>query len=463
MLVASGLILAVLFLVFGLDDLLIDLIALRYRLRPRQIKAWEWQRILLKKERCLALVIPAWMEGEIIETMIRGNLSRIQYANYHIFVGIYPNDLLSLEKLEILSRRYPNVHAVISSKPGPTSKGQILNEVFRQAIKREQDLGVRFEGFLMQDAEDAIHPMSLKLVNDRLNRSEYVQIPVFSLPLGARQLVAGTYIDEFSEVHTKDLLVRAFLRAGVPSAGVGTALSRRLVMDLQILQAGDVLNERSLTEDYELGLKTSLLGYRQEFACRYYEHDGVREYIATREYFPKSLMRTIRQKTRWNLGIILQGWANLGWFGGFWQRYFLFRDRKGLVAHPLAMLGYAWTAFFLLSGLHGPSIPGALRAALALNLLFAVNRLVQKLVCVSRVYPPRTLLAYPLRWPLSNLINAAALARAVAQEIRARVTTRTHTWSKTEHEVPEILTHVFEPVIPGLPLAKSDAELKEAN
>jgi len=76
---------------------------------------------------------------------------------------------------------------------------------------------VKFDAFLMHDAEDVIHPLSLKLANHLLDRFDFIQIPVFSLHCSFRQLVAGTYIDEFAEAHTKELLVRAKLGAAVPS------------------------------------------------------------------------------------------------------------------------------------------------------------------------------------------------------------------------------------------------------
>jgi adsorption protein B len=79
--------------------------------------------------------------------------------------------------------------------------------------------------------------MALFLMNDRLSTHHYVQIPVFSLPLKWSHLVAGTYIDEFAEAHTKDVLVRARLGAPLPSAGVGTALRKDLV---HWLLCGDV-------------------------------------------------------------------------------------------------------------------------------------------------------------------------------------------------------------------------------
>jgi len=201
---------------------------------------------------------------------------------------------------------------------------------------------VKFDAFLMHDAEDVIHPLSLKLANHLLDRFDFIQIPVFSLHCSFRQLVAGTYIDEFAEAHTKELLVRAKLGAAVPSAGVGTALSRSLVERLRRENGGQVFSESSLTEDYELGIRAHRMAAAAHFACVWCRdaQSGRRDFVATREYFPKTFRRSIRQKTRWVTGIAFQGSRSLRWPGGWANRYFLARDRKAPLMNLATLLGY---------------------------------------------------------------------------------------------------------------------------
>jgi adsorption protein B len=235
-------------------------------------------------------------------------------------------------------------------------------------------------------------------VNGELNQYDFVQIPVFSLPVSCFSLVAGIYIDEFAESHTKSVLVRNRLGAPIPSAGVGTAVSRKLVQECMKRQEGDLLNTKSLTEDYELGLSTESLGVKSKFSCYFYmKPDLKREYIATREYFPKSFKTSVRQKSRWTLGIAFQGFENLGWSGSPIHRYFLFRDRKGPFCNALVMLSatlLVYAAFrmifegdTLVPGTLTPSISIAqIQPLIGTNLFFMTNRLLQRAWSVQLVY-----------------------------------------------------------------------------
>ena len=419
------------FLVAGLDDLFIDLNALLRRLGPQKVNAGglkEWTEI---KPRKIAIIVPAWDESSVIGRMLVGNLARIQYPadSYGFYVGVYPNDQASIDAVQRVAESNPNVMAVVSPVPGPTSKGQILNHVTRCLMDGISGCASDWDAILLHDAEDLIHPVSLWLLNERLQHNHYVQIPVFSLPLAWHQLVAGTYIDEFAESHTKDVLVRSRLGAPLPSAGVGTALRRDLVE--MLLNQGELLNEKSLTEDYELGVRVGLAGFKQDFAARYLVDDvGTRDYIATREFFPKGFFRSIRQKTRWTMGITIQGWRNLRWPGNFRDRYFFFRDRKGLVTNPATVIGYvAAPAAWHIDPMNRP--------LLITVSLFAVNRILQRFFCVLRVYGAATAFMCVLRWPVACIINAAATFRAIKQHTESSRSGRAVRWVKTEHDLPE--------------------------
>ncbi|NDE15472.1 glycosyl transferase family protein [bacterium] len=418
------------FVLSGLDDIFIDLNAVLRRLGPRKICDERLRALREMPPRKIAIIIPAWDESSVIGRMLAGNLARIDYPreSYAFYVGVYPNDPATIQAVQRVAASHGNVHAVASPLPGPTSKGQILNHVTRFLMDAARDGTAEWDAILLHDAEDLIHPLSLWLINDRLRENHYVQIPVFSLPLAWNQLVAGTYIDEFAESHTKDVLVRSRLGAPLPSAGVGTALRRDLVENLP---RGELLNEKSLTEDYELGVRVGLAGFKQEFAaCFVMDGTGRRDYIATREFFPKGFYRSIRQKTRWTMGITIQGWRNLRWPGNLRDRYFLFRDRKGIVTNPATVVGYL-------------VIPGSWhldpsnRPLLVGISLLAVNRMFQRFLCVLRVYGPTTALMCLPRWPVACIINAAATFRAMKQHIESQWSGKAVRWVKTEHDLPE--------------------------
>lgn len=436
--------LGVLYLVAGCDDLFVDLVAWKRRLKPTQFSDEEFARIKARDEKNIAIMVPAWDEGSIIDRMIVGNLERLKYSNFHFFVGVYPNDPVTVNKVQDLEKRYPNVHGVVNLRNGPSSKGQILNQVVRHILDFEREEELQFDAFLMQDAEDLIHPQVLSLVNEELEKYDFIQVPVFSLEVKPHQLVAGTYMDEFAESHTKDILVREALGAAVPSAGVGTALSRSLVEGMMI--RGGLFNEGSLTEDYELGLRAHALGYRPHIACNQFRNaEGHWEFVATREFFPKRFTRSIRQKTRWTTGIALQGWRNLGWVGSKANRYFLMRDRKGVVTNIATFFGYVTGGFTLAysqwidpSALQSFTEMSGVQVLFIGNLALMSNRMGQRIRCTYRVYGWKGVGTLPVRWPVAITVNAFAGLRAVKTDTMARFTNATLTWSKTEHELPEL-------------------------
>jgi bacteriophage N4 adsorption protein B len=443
---------SILYVLFGVDDFLIDIVAWAAGLGPQRISEDALKQLVQSPQKRIAIVIPAWKEGQVLGRMLLGNSKRIEYSNYFFFVGVYPNDPDTVEEAAKAKRWLGNLVPVVNSKPGPTSKGQMLNEVIQHLFEFEKQEGLTFDAILMQDSEDVIHPMSLFVVNDALDRYSFVQTPVFSLDVNRGQFVASTYMDEFAEYHTKDILVREHMGAAIPSAGVGTALSRALLTDL-LSTRGSVFNEKCLTEDYELGVNVHASKHRPHFACLYYKDavSGRREYIATREYFPKSFMRSVRQKTRWSLGICLQSWRNLGWVGNFSNKYFLYRDRKGIFTNAMVVLGYLLFIACIFDSQTFIEIRNHvwLQGLLLANLTLMGNRCFQRMFCVQRVFGIPASLPVPLTWPVASLINAAASLSAVNKDIVARITKTATAWTKTEHELPDFFGEPANDAQPG--------------
>src|SRR5690606_32441946 len=72
--------------------------------------------------------------------------------------------------------------------------------------------------------------------------------------------------------------------------------------------------------------------------------------------FPRSFAAAVRQRTRWVMGISLQGWERHGWRAPARQWYWLWRDRKGLLGNlltPLMNVLLFWGAAEWLWGLSG--------------------------------------------------------------------------------------------------------------
>ncbi|WP_437561372.1 glycosyl transferase family protein [Sorangium sp. So ce542] len=438
-----------------LDELFVDVNYLARGMHRRAQRAVPLEALRSVEQKRVAILVPAWHEAEVIEEMLDHNLSTLDYDrdSYHIFCGTYSNDPETQARVDAVARRAPNIHKVVVPHDGPTSKADCLNWVYQGVILEEQRGGRRFDILLMHDAEDLIHPLSLRLYSLLIPGYDFVQTPVFSLRIPLRALVSGTYIDEFAEHHLKEMLVRQAIGGLVPSAGVGSAFARDAFEDIAVSHAQRAFNTESVTEDYELGLKFRLAGKKVCFACRTVGGDdpaaaGGEEYIATREFFPDGFSASIRQRSRWILGITLQTWEQLGWRGPLPVLYCLFRDRKALVTNLLLVLAYALAAYAAVrssvalataaSWSFAQICPegSALQWILWFNLAMLVWRAWMKGWLVFRLYGAgHALLSFP-RMAVGNVISVAAMGRAVVQYVNHRITGKPLRWLKTAHVFP---------------------------
>jgi adsorption protein B len=328
-------------LVSGLDDLFIFVVWAAGLARGGHT---EWEAALrpCAEVRRIAIFIPLWHEAAVIAKMLEHNLAAIRYRNYDVFVGAYPNDEPTLEAVRGVAARFENVHLCVCPHDGPTSKADCLNWVYQHMLLMEEQTGARFEVVVSHDAEDIIHPGELSWYNGLIGRYGMIQTPVLALETPWQEWVHGLYCDDFAEAHTKDLPVRALLGGFIPSAGVGTAYSRTALEKLAESDANRVFEPECLTEDYENGMRLSLLGERQLFLPVRIE-DGLP--MATREYFPRTFRAAFRQRTRWVTGIALQSWERHGWGRDPKQWYWIWRDRKSLVGNPLGLYANLLCAF----------------------------------------------------------------------------------------------------------------------
>jgi len=418
----------------GLDDLAVDLL-------------WWWQTIFHPQnppspedlahtpENHIAIFVPLWHEHQVIEQMLSHNLATVQYASYMIFVGVYPNDQLTIDAVTRAANRLPNVRISFVPHPGPTCKADCLNWIYQQLLVEEETRGVRYETIITHDAEDMIHPHSLRWINYyRTIDYDFVQIPVLALKTPILAFTHGIYCDEFAETHTRDLTVRSGLRVFVPSAGVGTGYSRRALEALAEKDGNQIFIPGCLTEDYENGLRLHQLGFRQKFVPIMRGSDGT--FVATREFFPQKFWNSVRQRTRWVTGIALQSWERNGWHGSWRTRYWFWRDRKGLIGGPLGMLT---TLMYLAACILRPDwaqVPHFVQIMIAVNTALGIYRIAFRMGCVMRVYGGGMAVMAPLRISWSNWINGLATIRAVAYYLAARLQGQPLPWTKTTHEYP---------------------------
>ncbi|HAZ14547.1 MAG: hypothetical protein A2X86_15560 [Bdellovibrionales bacterium GWA2_49_15] len=439
----------VIFFVLGMEGVIIDLIYWFKRLGPLVLTPAQfalWKKLPQKR---MAIMVACWHEEDVIEAMVTGNLSNVEYKNYDFFLGVYPNDTGTLEIVQRLAATYPNVNCVVNALSGPTCKGQMINEMVKE-ICRRNDAGNAYDVVMYHDSEDAIHPLSLYAVNKILETKDFVQIPVFSFPLPMSKLVGGTYMDEFAESHLKELLVREACGSSIPSAGVGTAFTMKFLKAFREQHDGQLFNPKSLTEDYELGIRCHRMKFGQTLASICIQDGKRREYISTREFFPQEFAAAVRQKSRWNLGIIFQGYLNLGWDKNFIDNYFLYRDRIGLISTPLAfwsgvlfiyallrhLVGVDFLNIAIARGVFPASMSNLLWFVLLTNMLFMMNRILHRAYFCTTLYGLKHGLMSPVRLVVGNVVNYLALYKGTKQFITSKLTGQAPKWLKTAHVAP---------------------------
>lgn len=417
----------------SLDDAFIDLLALS--IGQDSYRAKSHGSVTVPKT---AVFIANWDEAEIIGRMVEGNLSRIDNPDVVIYLGVYPNDEGTLRVAQEVAAKYPDrVKVIVNSLNGPTSKGQMLNEMFEQVFSRDDapELAV------LHDSEDVIDPRSFAIYARFAIRYDFIQVPVFSLHRGRHDLVASTYMDEFAERHTREMIVRNALGAAIPSAGVGTCLTRELVRYF-LDTYGRVLMPSTVTEDYILGVEVKRAGFRSIFAAVLTDADEGYDYIATREFFPQKLAAAIKQRTRWIYGNSFEGAAKLGWQASAWDIYFLFRDRKGAIANflPAASL-ILWTLVFI-DVVEVDTMTEGMATTFAVSMFFnvamSIVRYVTRVVANYQVYGTTDWIGIALRWPVAMYINMVSTYRAWKIYLgESEFATRPIVWSKTAHDLPD--------------------------
>ena len=460
---------AIIISISSIDDLFIDIVywvrrfirsITIYRRHPKM----QYSALLSIPEKPLAIMVPAWHETGVIGKMAELAAITLDYENYHIFVGTYPNDPETQLDVDKVCAVFPNVHKVVCARPGPTSKADCLNNVLDAILQFELSASLEFSGFILHDSEDVVSPLELRLFNYLLPKNDLIQIPVYPFEKGWMNFTSMHYLDEFAELHGKDVVVREALSGQVPSAGVGTCFSRKAV--LALLEDGDgiAFDAQSLTEDYDIGFRLKAKGLKEVFVRfpvilddsdearkKLLNGQSIRDsnVICVREYFPDTLATAIRQKSRWITGIVFQGYQTHHWTASPILNYFLWRDRKGAITNFISFIATIILIQLILLWLYQNLWPGAyhflsifessewLMGFLWLNFFLMMNRIAQRIFFVSSYYGLKEgLMSIPrLFW--GNYINFMANWKAVKQVIQ-HGDVRRIAWDKTTHDFPTI-------------------------
>jgi adsorption protein B len=427
----------------GIDDLVPLVLWLKSISVRRASSVWD-RPLPGGREKHTAIFVPLWREHRVIGRMLERNIGAIQYCSYNFFVGAYPNDSPTIDAVRGIAERHQNVHLALCPHEGPTSKADCLNWIFQRMLLYEEQHDVRFDVVVIHDAEDLIHPRALEVINRCTEYHEMVQVPVIPLATPLGDVTHGLYCDDFAESQTKDMAARQSLGSFIPSCGVGTGFSRRALETLAQAESNRIFEPSCLTEDYENGLRLSLLGCSQVFVPLERSHGS---WMATREYFPRNLRSAIRQRTRWITGIALQTWERHGWCRNPRHLYWLWRDRKNLLGSPASLLANLLSFYGVVSfaGAWAVQRPWGMAAHLSTGIVgqllpFAVAlqivHLSVRILCSARLYGLRFALAVPIRAMWGNWINGQAALSAMRNYGLARLRRQPLTWVKTEHSYP---------------------------
>lgn len=432
---------AVFMAIGGIDDLLVDLIYITTTLffsgRGRPVAdIAEGAR-----GKRFAIFVPAWDESAVIEPMLRATLARWPGSAYHLYVGTYPNDAATIAAVARVAGEDVRVRLVIGTHPGPTTKADCLNTLWRALLRDEAAAGARVDAIVLHDAEDVVHPAELRVFAAWIATHGAVQLPVVPLVAPGSRLVSGHYLDEFAQAHGATLPVRQRLGAGMPLAGVGCAIRRDLLQRIAD-RRGAPFDAASLTEDYELGLTLRALGARCAFVRAFDTESG--SLVAVRAFFPATLSAAVRQKARWMAGIALAGWDRTGWgrwrdLGDHWMRM---RDRRVTLAMPVLALAYCalilWGvsgALHLVAGTAPHGLEGWAMQLLTFNAGLLVWRLLMRVLLVGCGHGWRE-----AAWSIPRMLAANAIALLAARRALwiyiGLLRGGPLRWDKTAHHFP---------------------------
>lgn len=406
------------FAVGAIDDFGIDLLWLWLRLTGRVRTGRVSSEPAPPLRGVAAVLVPAWREATVVCAMLRHTLKVWPQADLRIYAGCYRNDPTTLAALMAVGHD-PRLRVVVHDRDGPTTKADCLNRLFAALVADEARGDFRARSIILHDAEDMVHPAALTLLDLHLDDADFVQLPVRPEPQSCSPWIGGHYCDEFAESHGKAMVVRDWLGAGLPAAGVGCAFSRDIVDAIAVRRGTrEPFAPDALTEDYECGLLVRETGGKSRF-LRMRDEQGA--LVATREFFPTQLVPAVRQKTRWLHGIAFQGWERLGWTRDAIELWMRMRDRRGPLVVLVLTAAYLlilivpvmWVACWI--GLYDPLPPSAaLKGLLALNLCSLIWRGAARAAFTCREYGLKQGALSIVRTPVSNVIAIMAGRRAFA-------------------------------------------------
>ena len=191
-----GLIFVALIILISIDDLIWDIYYFFSQLFGKnKVSTIDAEDVESTIPRMLAIIVAAYNEENVLKSVITNLIISNQYPRsmYHIFLGVYPNDEGTMKVARELENEFNNVHMVIHTLSGPSSKADNINNVIKNIFEFETKKHLRFEGFVIHDSEDLVHPYEFQIENYLLQYHAAIQMPVF--PLQERPRFSNIFIE----------------------------------------------------------------------------------------------------------------------------------------------------------------------------------------------------------------------------------------------------------------------------
>jgi adsorption protein B len=109
--------------------------------RRRLIQPIGRAHLKARPEKPIALMIPAWDESAVIDKMLLNTVTTLDYKNYHIFVGTYPNDEATRLAVAKVREIYPQISVTVTPADGPTNKADCLNWIVQVFLPMSRKRG----------------------------------------------------------------------------------------------------------------------------------------------------------------------------------------------------------------------------------------------------------------------------------------------------------------------------------
>src|SRR3546814_20770478 len=93
---------------------------------------------------------------------------------FRIFVGCYPNDPATISAVMAVAERDSRISIVIGPEPGPTTKGDCLNAIWKAMQQKEEAQGWLFKAVVLHDAEDIVPRGEIRLFDPMRSRESSV-------------------------------------------------------------------------------------------------------------------------------------------------------------------------------------------------------------------------------------------------------------------------------------------------